>query len=552
MSAPANDNFANAIDLTSLSAPQAGTTVGATVESGEHNVQVYNAQSQYPNSTNTNPTVNAQASVWYKFTVNSGLFPTPPSASGYTNATPQQGVMFFETASPVGGTATTFPTYVEIFTGTTVNGLTRVATLVDYHAGRFNGQDFLSYVQFVISVGTTFYIRVSSRDGTTGTFSLNWGLVNQGQGLLDVLAGCGSGLSSDGLCYGVAQITNVVSANTVTFPTSVPAGVYEVRYLKGAFIFSASATGWTVAINGGTGQSVTIQVNWPESNAQFPQMGGFYTASGAETANQCQKVVFVTCGGSVSLAFADGFYPDNISPSNVPPPTFALVNVTNWTTLSANLTNCSFSGSAGSWSCQFGITNTSGTALPVTVTLLNTGGITGASAAQTLTLPTGNSQTGAFTFSAPISSQFCTATLQISVCGSVVATLTYPLYPIFTLSSSGGCDNGGTTYCCDANCSMIYQIATFQSIPSAAQMGVSGISFVATPSYVTTTCDTGCPTHTTQSASHGFSTGFNSDMVLLHTLPLNTPTTVNYTVAITVGSLTYPSFTASYNLLRTR
>lgn len=539
MSAPANDNFANAIDLTSASAPVAGTTVGATVESGEPEVPIYNAQNHYPNSSNTNPTQAAQNSVWYKFTVNSGYFPAPQAAPGYTNPSPQQGMMFFETVSPMGGTPTTFPSDVEVFTGSAVNGLVRIALWVDYHAGRFNGQDAKAYVQFSISVGTTFYIRVSSRDGATGTFSLNWGQVNQGQGVLNVLAGCGTGLSSDGLCYGTVQMTDVSSANTVTFPSSVAAGIYEVRYLRGALIFGTAADGWTVAYGSA---ATTIKVNWPESNAPFPQLGRYYTASAAETANQCQKVTFLTCGGTVSMDFVDGFYADNIIPSNVSPPTFALVNITNWATIQAAPAFSSFSGSAGSWSCGFGIQNTSGATLSVTVALLNTGGVTGASGPQTITLPPGNSTISPFTFSAPITSSFCTATLQISVCGSVVTSLAYPLYPIITVTDGGG-GTGGS--CGTPDYTKGFSVTL--SSPTTGLSPFTPVGFTVTSSAVSLIDHDGgtCADISSYSVNYS-SAGPNYFSVYTH---LPSVATVNtFMVAITCGSLSYPGFTSTVTI----
>jgi hypothetical protein len=556
MPAPGNDNWASATDISSATAPAVGSTVGATAEAYEPRVLAYNSQTQYPNGTNSNPNGTVQNTVWYKFTVPSGYFPAPSSPAGYTNPAPNQGVMCFYTDSPTGGTATTFPSYVQVFAvgGSTysnpIENLNEVPYLVDYHAGRFNGQDPLAYVQFIASVGTTYYIRVSSRNGSTGTFSLQWSAVNGGQGVWNILGPCSSMPSGDGLCYGAVQVTNVGGASTVNFPSTLPAGVYEVRYVRGALIYYAgNHLGWTVAV----GPAATrFQIVWPESSGYFPELNsGYEIAAQAEAAFQCQKLVFQTCGGTVQIHFTDQVYADNIVPANVAAPTFQLINVTNWATLTAATGNCNFTGSGGSWSCQFGINNSSGVSVPVTVTLLNTGGISGASPAQTLTLPTGTSQTGAFTFSAPISTQFCTATLQLSVCGSIVATLSYPLYPVLTLTSSASCEGPGVFNCCNANCGMAYQVGTFSSIPSAAQMGVSGISFTCTASYAITTCSTGCPTSTSNTASHGFTTGSSTGMNALHNLPIGVPTTVNYSIAITIGSLTYPTYTASYTMTQT-
>jgi hypothetical protein len=89
----------------------------------------------------------------------------------------------------------------------------------------------------------------------------------------------------------------------------------------------------------------------------------------------------------------------------------------------------------GHWSTSFSINNLANIAWPVTVTLLSSGGISNVSAAGTVTLAakaTTSSQT--FTFDADPRNNFITATLQISICGIVVGTLTYPTFPIVTVS----------------------------------------------------------------------------------------------------------------------
>jgi hypothetical protein len=105
---------------------------------------------------------------------------------------------------------------------------------------------------------------------------------------------------------------------------------------------------------------------------------------------------------------------------------------------------CAVGGSGGHWSNAFGIQNLTNIEWPVTLTLLNTGGISNASAPQNATLPA-NSTIGpgygssdgtspVFTFDADPSSQLITATLQISICGIVVGNLTYPMYPAVSIT----------------------------------------------------------------------------------------------------------------------
>jgi hypothetical protein len=101
----------------------------------------------------------------------------------------------------------------------------------------------------------------------------------------------------------------------------------------------------------------------------------------------------------------------------------------------------SLTGSGSSWSITFNLQNNSDQTWDnTTVQLLNTGGISGASAAQTgLTLSSHvATATGSFTFTA--APGLVTATLQLSRNGQVACTLSYPLYPVLALSftAAGG------------------------------------------------------------------------------------------------------------------
>jgi len=91
----------------------------------------------------------------------------------------------------------------------------------------------------------------------------------------------------------------------------------------------------------------------------------------------------------------------------------------------------------GHWKLEFYIKNLTNIAWPVTVTLLNGGGISNAAGSAAVTLAA-NSTTGvapgAITFDADPKNNLITATLQISICGIVVGTLTYPMYPIYAAS----------------------------------------------------------------------------------------------------------------------
>jgi hypothetical protein len=118
------------------------------------------------------------------------------------------------------------------------------------------------------------------------------------------------------------------------------------------------------------------------------------------------------------------------------PQTNPLFQLVYYPMTTANVYGTSFSltGSGSPWSINVTLRNSTNLDFSnTTVALLNTGGISSASAAQVLDLPaTTNTTTGNFTFNA--TPGLVTATFQISRNGVVVGTISYPLYPVFSVS----------------------------------------------------------------------------------------------------------------------
>jgi hypothetical protein len=137
---PANDNFANAIAVSGSSGSVSGNTTGATNEAAEPN---------------------GDSGVWYSWR---------PSVSGAT---------IFDTC-----TAASFDTVVDVYTGTSLGSLTRVAT----------GDDGCGFKQsvtpFRATAGTNYWVRVGGYGGAFGTFTLSWNVaVNDDFATATVLTG---------------------------------------------------------------------------------------------------------------------------------------------------------------------------------------------------------------------------------------------------------------------------------------------------------------------------------------------------------------------------
>jgi hypothetical protein len=130
---PANDAFASAQTISGTTGTVNGTTVGATLQTGEPN---------HAGETGTNG-----RSVWYS----------------YTPAT--NGTLTVDTC-----TATGFDSIIGVYTGTTVNALTQRAS------GDEDCGDSDARATLAVTGGTTYRIAVAGYQGDAGTFTLTWSL----------------------------------------------------------------------------------------------------------------------------------------------------------------------------------------------------------------------------------------------------------------------------------------------------------------------------------------------------------------------------------------
>ena len=133
-SAPANDNFSNATQISGASGTLTGSNVGATVQSSE---PMPSAQS------------NSKCSVWFKWTA------------------PSSGTVTFDTIG------SSFDTVLGVYTGTSVSSLSEVDSDDD------GGDGTTSKVSFKATSGTIYRIAVYGFNGKSGSITLNWSLAAQ-------------------------------------------------------------------------------------------------------------------------------------------------------------------------------------------------------------------------------------------------------------------------------------------------------------------------------------------------------------------------------------
>lgn len=454
---PANDLFANAILISGTS----GNTLsggynnnGAGTETGEPGHNFYNPGPSLPVA---NYTAGPNNTVWFKWVCPAG------------------GVYFFSTLDKVGTLHTNFPTSCNVFTGSAVNTLTRVTGIVlDQTGGDGWGTDNGASIAFLAVGSTTYYIQIDSRiAGTTGNYILTWGQYSAA-----MLGSCGDApLNFDTavVCYGAMQLTylNCSSLNAdclgyYSFGSSFPvaAGNYAVIQISGAIINTGGASPPTGSITYGGDYSLirlysqataytagaavldsptigsfpvgiaqtTVPTgdNGPSVETTCTNDGGTYwlcTPTYTVPASLCQTVYFGAASGNIGIvAVGSHGWADTINN-----PTYQLLYYPFTNSMLSAYSWSSFTGSGTSWSMDFLITNNTPTTWDdCTISLLNTGGITGASAALTgVTLSAStNSSSGIFNFTADPTAGFVTATIQISRNGVVVGTLSYPLYPV--------------------------------------------------------------------------------------------------------------------------
>jgi len=204
--APPNDMFASAITISGTSGQTTGSNVGATKESGE--------PSHAGNS--------GGASVWWKWTA-----PASGQATINTNGS-------------------SFDTLLGVYTGSSVGGLTLVASDDD------GGDGTQSLVTFNAISGITYRIVVDGFNGATGNIILNWSLIST-----YTLTVNSSGASSVSISSSTGHSGTTNYAKTVTSGTSV--NLQALQYV-GSCASRTRFNGWTGSVTSSS-QSITFTMD---------------------------------------------------------------------------------------------------------------------------------------------------------------------------------------------------------------------------------------------------------------------------------------------------
>jgi hypothetical protein len=355
------------------------------------------------------------------------------------------------------------------------------------------------------------------------------------------------GPTSLGAQIGCVSVTNVNALSTQAFPT-VGAGFYQIRWAKGQLIYRAGEAYW--CINAGD-PSPTIRFSGASITSWSPILADYESQTETEIANACQfSPLIQTCGGTISMQFSDTELNDNIKGSAGP--TFQLIQFNAadfFPSIGAQLTSTTLTGTNPTWSCNFGINNGIPADLDnVTVTLLNTGGISGASAPQTVSFPASTITGVTFTFTADLPTEFCTATIELTVCGTPVVTLEYPLFPTITLSSAlsnSTCFTFPPTVASGTIQNVGIECVITSPIVSLADLGISSVTLTgsSSPLPCADTSLSGCPSAACPTNTVGIGTTFNA--LLFRVLETGTLTNNTFTVDIGCASLPYPNFTVT-------
>ena len=208
--AVANDNFANATQITGSSGTVTSTTVGATGETGE------------PRVAGTGPT----RSLWYRWTA------------------PNSGTATFDLC-----TGTTYDSLLGVYTGSAVGSLTTVASADDTTGCGTGSQGRLT---FAAVAGTQYFIQVDGYNGATGAFTLTWSLPAPTLAVSDVSQNEGN-TGSTAFTFTVSLSAASASTVTVNYATADGTATAGTDY--------AAASGTVTFTAGQTSRTITVNVN---------------------------------------------------------------------------------------------------------------------------------------------------------------------------------------------------------------------------------------------------------------------------------------------------
>lgn len=433
MSAPANDNFASAFLISTSAGSMVATNEGATSQVGEPG--------------------NNGRTVWWAWTC------------------PSTGVYYFTTdGASAGSISTAFKSIISAFTGTTVGGLIPVALDFDDSLGDGNGYAYGATIAFTAMNGTTYNIRVDTRDGGTGVIYFEWGVFSRTR--LGSCAGCNFEFDS-ALCVSKATFGDATDADSLkaSFGIFPPAsGNYYIRYCGGAFEFFSGNFG-----SGGKSFFVSyINLSGILHTGDSDQ-GGFGSLTPFNSRFECeqsivceQSGIFIHYGGEIylllnipsdlinifgdlpityfsvfepPLVLIDPERPVRITPVNNlhhyqnsdANPSWQLLYQPFLISELSTANGFDIHGSGTNWTCGFNILNTSLFNFDsVTVELLPSGGVTEPSFPVIVSLTAGGNSSASFTFTADPTARLTTAMLQISRNNIVIGILQYPIYPIYS------------------------------------------------------------------------------------------------------------------------
>lgn len=226
--APGNDDFANAqVVGPALPATATGSTVDATVESGEPSEQGSGSG----------------ATVWYKWTA-------PADA---TVAVSTQG-----SETPDGDGLDTF---VDVYTGSSLNALSLVGSDDD------SGTDNSSVVTFDATSGTTYYVQVDGYHYSNGTAtgSIDLSITALDATLNGTVTVAGSATPVADACVEATSSSYAVNTSTGddgTYSVNLPAGTYELHVSNcgsSGSLLDADASGIVVAAHATVTHDVQLE-----------------------------------------------------------------------------------------------------------------------------------------------------------------------------------------------------------------------------------------------------------------------------------------------------
>ena len=263
ISAPANDNFANATVLPAAAGTTSGTNTAATKESGEPNHAANNA---------------GGASVWYRFTA------------------PADGSATIDTAG------SNFDTLLGVYTGSAVNGLSVVAQNDDVAPGNTT-----SAVQFNAVAGTAYRIAVDGFSNAQGNITLNWNFPASPSGVSGTVRETGTLAPVAGAWVAIMRTSNLTTAGgAVTngsgaYSVTVPPGTYYVYVIDPTGDHTSGFFGppTTITVNAGTMTSVD-----PVRPPTRGRVSGTVTETGTGTAIAGSLALALTSGGSIERGVA--------------------------------------------------------------------------------------------------------------------------------------------------------------------------------------------------------------------------------------------------------